>query len=92
MGCPIKLKPMKEWVGDPAQANCRPCTLGPVAQWYTDELRENKKGKLADEIEQVAENGSPEDVCEKLDEIKTKVEEPLRERLLDFDCAAQTNE
>ncbi len=98
--CEANLKPMKDWIKekDPNKDDpefCRACMLGPVVQWYRDELKEQGKPELAAELEQtIDEPDGPEDVlgltvCEKLDIIKESVEIPLRERLKDFDCAIQ---
>jgi hypothetical protein len=91
--CPIQLKPMAEWVGEEDKNGlCRECLLGPVVQWYRDTLQENKKESMAAELSDLTEAATPLQLCEKLDTIKGEVEESLRERLLDFDCAAQTYE
>lgn len=84
---------MKEWLekqehveGEP----CRPCLLGPVAQWYYSELMENDKGQLADRLEAVVEQGESVEIASLLDSIKDEVSPDLAERLKEFDCAAQT--
>jgi len=89
--CPVELKPMAEWVveEDP-RGTCRECLLGPVLQWYRDTLQENNKKALANELSALTETATPLQICEKLDIIKTVVEESLRERLKDFDCATQS--
>ncbi len=93
--CPIELKPMKEWVAEEDPKKCRPCMLGPVAQWYSEELKDKGRKDLATPLEQLAEKTDVDvqeqvlTLCEEFDKIKTKVEGPLRERLEDFDCAAQ---
>ena len=93
--CPVELKPMKDWVQekDP-RGICRECLLGPVLQWYCDELNDKGYTKFVDELNQIAQEAEalPLTLCEKLDNIKDAVEESLRERLEDFDCAAQTYE
>ena len=90
--CPVELKPMTTWIKeeDP-DGLCRECLLGPVLQWYRDEL--NSKGHKTfvgelDELEKKAEL-LPLQLCEEFDKIKGQVEESLRERLEEFDCAAQ---
>ena len=90
--CPVELKPMKEWVqgGDPSE--CRECLLAPVIQWYREELQEKGHADLATELTQAVNTADPLTLCEKLDTIKDAVEESLRERLKEFDCAAQTYE
>jgi len=93
--CPVELKPMKDWVQeeDP-RGICRECLLAPVLQWYRDELNDRGYTKFVDELNQIAREAEvlPLTLCEKLDNIKGAVEESLRERLEDFDCAAQTYE
>ncbi len=94
--CPIELKPMTEWVKVPDTGNCRPCTLAPVVQWYWSELKEKGRDDIATRLEQKVEGMDDENaeqmtqVCEELDAIKAEVDEPLRQRLLEFDCEVQS--
>ena len=90
--CPVDLKPMKEWVQeeDP-EGICRECLLAPVLQWYREELSDKGHTKFVNELNEIARAAEvlPLTLCEKLDNIKDEVEESLRERLEEFDCAAQ---
>jgi len=90
--CPVELKPMKDWVQeeDP-KGICRECLLAPVLQWYREELNDKGHTKFVEELDQIAHEAEvlPLTLCEKLDTIKSEVEESLRERLEEFDCAAQ---
>ena len=67
----------------------------PVVQWYHSELEEQGKPEIAKRLEAKVvgiENDDPDQmiaICEELDAIKAEVEEPLRNRLLDFDCEIQ---
>ncbi len=90
---------MEKWIGqeDPHKddpEHCRPCRLGVTASWYLNELQEQGHKDLAESIEQIA--GKEDDpempltLCKEFDRIKDVVEEPLRERLKDFDCATQS--
>lgn len=81
---------MSEWMakGD-SQEECRSCLLGPVTQWYRDELQERGFTELAHDLEAMAVTGQPVEVAQKLDTIKESVPEDVRLRLKDFDCAAQ---
>lgn len=91
--CIVDLKPMKEWVeGQSKKGECRPCLLGPVVQWYKAELVDYDKLDLASKLEKMGEDKSltPLQISEELDSIKATVEEPLRERLKEFDCAVQS--
>jgi len=90
---------MEEWMRqeDPHKDDpgyCRPCRLGVTAQWYFSELNEHGHEGLAENIEKIATNGEdpemPLTLCKEFDRIKKVVEEPLRERLKDFDCATQS--
>jgi len=90
---------MEEWIGqeDPHKddpKHCRPCRLGVTASWYHNELEEQGHKDLAENIEKIAaEEGDAEmplTLCKEFDRIKGVVEEPLRERLKDFDCATQS--
>jgi len=90
--CPIELKPMATWVQeeDP-NGICRECLLAPVLQWYREELNEKGYSKLAEGLEKIARVAEvlPLQLCEEFDKIKSEVEESLRERLEEFDCATQ---
>lgn len=91
--CPVEIKPMAEWVKEEdSRGICRECLLGPVLQWYHEELEANGHSDMALELEKISRQAEelPLQLCEKFDRIKSEVEESLRERLLDFDCAAQT--
>jgi len=90
---------MEEWMSqeDPHEDDpsyCRPCRLGVTTQWYFSELNEHGHENLAENIEKIAFNEEdpemPLTLCKEFDRIKSVVEEPLRERLKDFDCATQS--
>ncbi|MBA7712636.1 hypothetical protein ES703_121619 [subsurface metagenome] len=90
---------MEEWIReeDPHKDDpefCRPCRLGVIAQWYFNELNEKGHPDLAAVIEQIGTNDENPDMpltlCKQFDIIKAVVEEPLRERLKDFDNATQS--
>lgn len=89
-------KPMADWIAEPDPKVCRPCTLGPVAQWYRDELKTQGQTEHAATLEELAERTNVDDpasvltMCQELDKIKASVGIPLRERLEDFDCAVQS--
>ena len=92
-------KPMGEWISeeDPHKDNpefCRPCRLGIISSWYFNELEEKGHKDLAAVIEKIGTNEEDPDVsltlCKQLDIIKAVVDEPLRERLKEFDNATQT--
>ncbi|GAJ20887.1 unnamed protein product, partial [marine sediment metagenome] len=85
---------MEEWIReeDPYKDDpkfCRPCRLGVIASWYFNELTEKGHQDLAAVIEQIGiKDESPDmplTLCKQFDIIKVVVEEPLRERLKDFD-------
>ncbi len=82
---------MQEWVGEKGEG-CRPCLLGPVVQWYQEVLEEGGFKELANNLVESTEADDPLTVCKKLDKIKDAVGETARERLMDFDCAAQNYE
>jgi hypothetical protein len=93
--CPVELKPMSDWIQEDDPENCRPCMLGVVAQWYTDELKSQGRSDLASPLEHLAEKtdvNNAEQVltlCQEFDKIKDTVEDPLRDRLKEFDCSTQ---
>lgn len=91
--CPVELKPMVQWIQeeDP-RGICRSCLLGPVLQWYHEELEARGHSDKAHELEKLAQQADelPLTLCKEFDRIKGVVEEPLRERLKDFDCATQS--
>lgn len=91
--CPIDLKPMADWVEEEDPTGfCRECVVGPVVQWYTDELETRGQTTLAQELNEVAtgDDSTYSEICEKLDNIKKQADKSLKDRLLEFDCAAQT--
>lgn len=93
--CPVEIKPMLDWVKeDDPKGICRSCLLGPVLQWYHEELDAKGHHDLAFELEKLSRQADelPLQLCETFDKIKGEVEEPLRERLLEFDCAVQSYE
>lgn len=90
--CPVPLQPMEAWIEGGEEEECRPCMLGPVVQWYESELREQGSPDLADDLVRAAQEATPAALARKLDTIKEKVGDSLRERLREFDCAAQTEE
>ena len=90
---------MEEWIGqeDPYKDDpelCRPCRLGVIANWYFNELEDQGHKELAVSLEKIANKEDdpelPLTLCKEFDRIKDTVEEPLRERLKDFDCATQS--
>ena len=95
--CPMYT--MEEWISqeDPYKddlVKCRPCRLSVIGNWYFTELQEQGHQDLAENIEKIATNEEdpemPLTLCKEFDRIKSVVEEPLRERLKDFDCATQS--
>lgn len=93
--CVVSLQPMAEWVKVADGGSCRPCTLGPVSNWYYSELKEQGREDLAEHLEKAVDgmdDGVPEQVikvCEEFDWIKTQADPALRLRLQEFDCSVQ---
>ena len=89
------LQPMAEWVKGEEPGICRPCIIGPVVQWYYEELKEKGDTETAAKLEaevNVLEEDNMEQVialCEDLDEIKASVPAELRKKLEEFDCTIQ---
>ena len=90
---------MEEWIREPDPHKddpkfCRPCRLGVIGSWYFNELKEQGHPDLAATIEQIGTDEEDPDMpltlCKQFDIIKAVVEEPLRERLKDFDNATQS--
>ncbi len=94
--CPKPVIPMQEWVTAKDQEGCRPCVIGPVVQWYWDELKGRGYQEKADKLGKMAENLDEENyeqiigICKEFDDIKEDVSEAARERLKDFDCELQS--
>ncbi len=84
------LKPMAKWLEEESPKVCRACLLTLPIAWYHNELTEQGLPDLSAELEDSQKSGDPVKVAEILDSIKGKVSPELRQRLLDFDCAAQT--
>ena len=93
--CPVQLKPMATWIKeeDP-RGICRECLLAPILQWYRDELKDKGHNGFVRNLDEIARAAEvlPLQLCEEFDKIKGEVEESLRERLEEFDCAAQAYE
>jgi hypothetical protein len=93
--CP-NLQPMAEWIKGEEPGTCRPCILGPVVQWYYQELKERGDEDTAAQLEaevDVLEEDNVEQVmalCMDLDEIKAAAPPDLRKRLEEFDCSIQS--
>lgn len=84
------IRGMKEWIEDGGdESECRPCLLAPVLRWYRDELQQRGLNELAHEMEMAIEGADPLVIAEKFDDIKNKVPDDIKERLKEFDCAAQ---
>ena len=89
------LQPMAEWVKGEEPGICRPCILGPVVQWYYQELKErgdeDTAAKLEAEVDVLDEDNLEQAValCKDLDEIKAAAPLELRKRLEEFDCSIQ---
>lgn len=90
---------MEDWIKQPDPRkddleNCRKCRLPVTTNWYFTELKEKGLSDLAASLEKLAsKEDDPElalTICREFDRIKGVVEEPLRERLKDFDCATQS--
>lgn len=86
---------MVDWGKKESEA-CKPCIMGPVANWYYTELEERGRQDLAGELEDVVQGLGDGDTAEAiaplleiLDSIKGRVDAPTLERLKDFDCAVQ---
>lgn len=95
--CPCEnLQPMAEWIKGETPGTCRPCTLGPVIQWYHEELKDRGYEKEAQDLEEAVDSLEEDNleqvvaVCNELDEIKKASPEDLRKRLEEFDCAIQS--
>lgn len=88
--CP-DLRPMKEWVAEDDPDSCRPCVLPVAMSWYYEELNERGLADLAQELDTVKDTGDPDQVAEMLDSIKKRVDPEVKNRLLEFDCATQSN-
>ena len=83
-----KCKWIKQWIEEESDF-CRPCLLPPLMAWYKEELEERGYRELSQEIDRASQTGDENLVAEVLDKIKEKVPQDLRERLEEFDCAAQ---
>ena len=90
------LMPMAEWVKVEEPGTCRPCVLGPVVQWYYEELKEQgdeeTAAKLEAEVDVLEEDDLEQAIalCQDLDEIKAAAPPELRKRLEEFDCSIQS--
>jgi hypothetical protein len=86
------LKPMSEWLVEPDQENeqCHECIIRPIAEYYLGALEEEN---AEDQIKQLEDAWVSEDLLtigKTMDKIKEEVGEPLKKRLANYDCFAQT--
>ncbi|KKL54353.1 hypothetical protein LCGC14_2266290 [marine sediment metagenome] len=88
--CP-NLRPMEEWVTEDDPDSCRPCVLPVAMSWYAEELRERGLNVLADEVDQAGRDGDVAGAARALDSVKERVDPDVKTRLLEFDCATQSN-
>lgn len=86
-------EPMADWVNKPEKNPdmCHPCMIGLPANWYETELKEQGRADLAEELEQhrTGPDATADSVAAKMDDIKQRVDQPLRDRLLELDCMTQ---
>lgn len=87
------VKPMQDWVKDPSKNEemCHPCMIGLPANWYEEILREDGRVDLADELlaHRTGVEATADTVSAKMDDIKKRVDQPLKEKLLELDCFTQ---
>lgn len=85
--------PLKQWMkeDDAPGKECRPCVLSVGMSWYHSELTERGLTDLAQELEGIKDTGDPEEVASVMDEIKDRVPDEVKTRLLEFDCSMQVN-
>ncbi len=87
------VKPLSEWVQEESKNPdlCHPCMLPLTGTWYEEALAEAGRGDLAEDLSRLrsGENATVEVVAAFMDSLKEKVEGPLKERLIELDCATQ---
>lgn len=81
--------PLAEWLGKEDKENCRSCILPVTMAWYHEELREQGRSDLANELTRVRDTGDPAQVARLMDNLKEQVTPELRLRLREFDCLTQ---
>lgn len=87
--CPINLQPMADWIKSKG-ATCKPCAIGMTISWYLDHLNNIGKQSMAKELNSmVTESGTPEQVCNKMDNIKHSLSNSDSSKLFEFDCLTQ---
>ena len=85
------LKPMEDWLSEEDEGEqCHECILSPIAEYYLGALQEEK---AEPQIKQLNEAWKTEDLLtigRAMDIIKSEVGESLKNRLITYDCYAQT--
>lgn len=86
------LKPMELWLGeeDKEGAECHECLARPIAEYYLGALEQAKAEAQAKELEEAWATEDLIVIGKAMDKIKSEVAEPLKKRLLTYDCYAQT--
>jgi len=90
------LELMAEWIKGEEPGTCRTCIIGPVIQWYYEELKERGYDDIAAQLKaevDVQEEDNVEQLmalCKDLDDIKASAPEELRKRLEEFDISIQS--
>ncbi len=94
--CTLKeIKPIKDWLAagktkNELGENCPPCLLAPLGSFYLGILEENNLVAEAKGLQDIWKDQDGEKAAELLDDIKTRVPENVKAKLLEIDCAAQS--
>lgn len=90
-----KSESMEDWIkNDPdpdSPDQCRPCALPIALAWYKEELKEQGRDDLAEELKNTGLSSDHLTTAKEMDNIKDAVDTKLKERLLEFDATTQAN-
>jgi len=89
--CKSKVKPVSEWIKEePTDKHCPPCLISGLTSLYAGALQQAKKQKLYDELDEQFASQDILTIAQTLDKIKTRVDDNLRNELLNLDCFVQS--
>lgn len=89
ISCGVELKPLADWVAEESdEGKCRPCAIPEIVEGYRKVFDSAGMSEIVDQL-QFSTSDDPEEVCAVLDEMKSVVDDDLRNSLLEVDCKYQ---
>ncbi len=94
--CTLKeIKSIEKWLEEGKTKNeegenCPPCLLAPLGSFYLGVLEENGLKKEAEGLQDIWKDQDGVKAARMMDDIKKRVPEEIRKKLLEIDCSAQS--